>query len=669
MKTTTPLTLTPDFQARDLQGALHTIFGFEHFREGQGQTITQLLSGHSSLAVFPTGSGKSLCYQFTATQLPNLTLVISPLIALMHDQLAFLQSKGIPAACLDSSQSKEDSQEVMRQAQNGAIKILMISVERFKNERFRRFIKQVPISMLVVDEAHCISEWGHNFRPDYLKLPQYKQELNIPLVLLLTATATRRVQRDMAQKFDIFPEHIVQTGFYRHNLDVDLIPAQGHEKLNKLTAILDNTQGASIVYVTQQKTADDIAQALRSKGYSATSYHAGLGNDLRSQIQADFMAGHTRIIVATIAFGMGIDKADIRLVVHYDLPKSIENYSQEIGRAGRDNQASRCVLLASLEGLHTLENFVYGDTPERQGIASLLTTIEEQAETNDDQQTLWETQLYGLSNQTNIRSLPLKTLLVQLEILGAITPKYSYYADVRLKWEGDRYAFAAQVPDNMRAAYDALLKGIQYKKIWGTPNFDLIYQQSGLSRGDVLQLLEYAESHHVLTLESKQLTEVYQVNLERFHLDTLLNALDQYVTEKQTAEIERIATMIRFFELNRCLNHNLARYFGDKNAPEYCGHCSVCRGKVLVFPEPIEQKESLEKQRQQMAHYVTEFTQQLRNKSSETRLTSVLITRFLTGLAQPIFTKIKARQLTGFGVYEEKAYKDVITAVEALRTQ
>ncbi|HBY41046.1 MAG TPA: recombinase RecQ, partial [Alteromonas sp.] len=182
----------------NLTDQLYQQFGFSQFREGQQQAIEQLLGGHSTLAVFPTGSGKSLCYQFTATLLPHLTLVISPLIALMHDQLDFLRSKGIPAASLDSTLSSEETRQVMQQARNGELKILMISVERFKNERFRRFIEGVPISMLVVDEAHCISEWGHNFRPDYLKLPQYQQQLNIPLVLLLTATAMRRVQKDMA---------------------------------------------------------------------------------------------------------------------------------------------------------------------------------------------------------------------------------------------------------------------------------------------------------------------------------------------------------------------------------------------------------------------------------------------------------------------------------------
>jgi ATP-dependent DNA helicase RecQ len=644
-----------------LAQGLHNVFGFNEFREGQQQTIEQLLAGYSSLAVFPTGSGKSLCYQFTATQLPHLTLVISPLIALMHDQLAFLNTKGIPAACLDSSQSKDESQAVMSGVRSGTIKILMISVERFKNERFRRFIKHIPISMLVVDEAHCISEWGHNFRPDYLKLPSYQQELAIPLVLLLTATATRRVQRDMAQKFAIFPEHIVQTGFYRHNLDIDLIPIQNHNKLNALKNILNETQGASIVYVTQQKTAEEVAHALQADSYSAIAYHAGLDSEIRSAIQSDFMASKTRIIVATIAFGMGIDKADIRLVVHFDLPKSIENYSQEIGRAGRDNNPSRCVLLASLEGLSTLENFVYGDTPEAHEIESLLHYIATQTvEQNHENE--WEMQGYGLSQHTNIRALPLKTLLVQLELCGAITPKYSYYADVRLKWEGDRNAFASQIPDQWQAGYQAILKGIQYKKIWGTPHFEKLFNEAGLTRSDVLQILEFAADQHVLTLESKALTEVFQTHPDHFHHPILANQLQHYVEEKQSAEIERLATMIRFFQLDRCLNHNLARYFGDQNSPEHCGHCSVCRGNVLIF-QPSTTNDDREWQKN-LAQYVQECVQHIKTKNPTTPITAVLITRFLTGLTQPIFTKIKARQLSGFGVYEEQGYLSVLNAVK-----
>ncbi len=212
------------------QETLRRVFGFENLRGGQQAVVQKVLEGRSAAAIFPTGSGKSLCYQLPALHLPHLTLVISPLLALMKDQLDFLRSKGIAAGSIDSSQSWEESQKVMQGVRDGGIKILMISVERLKNERFRQFISRIPISLLVVDEAHCISEWGHNFRPDYLKLPVYCRQLNIPQVLLLTATATPAVIDDMGRKFGIEYDDIVVTGFYRSNLDLNVYPCPEREK-------------------------------------------------------------------------------------------------------------------------------------------------------------------------------------------------------------------------------------------------------------------------------------------------------------------------------------------------------------------------------------------------------------------------------------------------------
>jgi ATP-dependent DNA helicase RecQ len=231
----------------DLHTSLKEIFGFDQFRSGQEQTIRQLLRGSSSLAIFPTGSGKSLCYQLTAVHLPHLTLVVSPLLALMNDQLSFLKQKGIAAASIDSTLTAEQSRDVMSEVRSGKIKILMVSVERFKNERFRSFIQSVSVSMLVIDEAHCISEWGHNFRPDYLKLPAYREELKIPLVLLLTATATRKVKKDMAKKFAINESDIVQTGFYRPNLDLSVVPVSAKHKNEMLNHVVSQQRGAGIV--------------------------------------------------------------------------------------------------------------------------------------------------------------------------------------------------------------------------------------------------------------------------------------------------------------------------------------------------------------------------------------------------------------------------------------
>ena len=203
-----------------MHNTLEQVFGYPQFRPGQEAAVSAVLAGRSAAAIFPTGSGKSLCYQLSAVLLPHLTLVVSPLLALMQDQLAFLQRHGIAAGSIDSAQSRDDASDVMARAKSGELKILMISVERLKNERFRNFLQQVPISLLVVDEAHCISEWGHNFRPDYLKLPDYQRQFNIPQVLLLTATATPKVIADMQAKFAIAPDDVVTTGFYRPNLNL-----------------------------------------------------------------------------------------------------------------------------------------------------------------------------------------------------------------------------------------------------------------------------------------------------------------------------------------------------------------------------------------------------------------------------------------------------------------
>lgn len=443
---------------------LKRVFGFDKLRPGQEAVISAVLAGRSAAAIFPTGSGKSLCYQLPALHLPHLTLVISPLLALMQDQLAFLHAHGIAAASIDSAQSREQAAEVMNRARSGELKILMISVERLKNERFRNFIAQVPISLLVVDEAHCISEWGHNFRPDYLKLPDYQRQFGIGQVLLLTATATPKVIADMREKFAIAEADVVTTGFYRPNLNLLVEPVPGGAKAQRLQQWLAPRRGqASIVYVTQQKTAEQVAECLARDGLAVSAYHAGMVHEARESIQRRFMAGELECIVATIAFGMGIDKRDIRNVVHFDLPKSVENYSQEIGRAGRDGQASDCLVLASRDGLSVLENFVYGDTPELDGIRAVLDDL--RAVGTGGQ---WELMLGQLSELSNIRALPLKTLLVQLELRGIIAPRYAYFAEYRFKLLLEDEALLAQFEGERRQFVEAILASSRRARTWST---------------------------------------------------------------------------------------------------------------------------------------------------------------------------------------------------------
>ena len=343
---------------------LKSKFGFDTFRAGQLETIEILLAGRSAAAIFPTGSGKSLCYQLTALLLPGLTLVISPLLALMKDQIDSLQARDINAERLDSSLTEEKYREVSNAIRSGQLKMLFVSPERLTNERFLNLIRGQKISLLAVDEAHCISAWGHNFRPDYLKLAQAVESLNVERVLALTATATPKVSDDMAAAFKILTDDVVNTGFYRPNLEFRVTSCESDERdLLLLKRFRERPPGPSIVYVSLQKDAENAANFLVANGFNAAPYHAGLKTEQRSATQEAFMAGNITIICATIAFGMGVDKADIRYVYHYHLAKGFESYLQETGRAGRDGAPAICELFACVSDCTTLENFVYGDTP------------------------------------------------------------------------------------------------------------------------------------------------------------------------------------------------------------------------------------------------------------------------------------------------------------------
>jgi len=637
---------------------LKRVFGFDQLRPGQEAVISAVLAGRSAAAIFPTGSGKSLCYQLPALHLPHLTLVISPLLALMQDQLAFLHAHGIAAASIDSAQSREQTMEVMNRALSGELKILMISVERLKNERFRHFIAQVPISLLVVDEAHCISEWGHNFRPDYLKLPDYQRQFGIEQVLLLTATATPKVIADMREKFAIAEADVVTTGFYRSNLNLLVEPVPGAAKQQRLQQWLAPRRGqASIVYVTQQKTAEQVAERLARDGLAVSAYHAGMAHEVRESIQRRFMAGELQCTVATIAFGMGIDKRDIRNVVHFDLPKSVENYSQEIGRAGRDGQASDCLVLASRDGLSVLENFVYGDTPELDGIRAVLDDL--RAVGTGGQ---WELMLGQLSELSNIRALPLKTLLVQLELRGIIAPRYAYFAEYRFKLLLDDQALLAQFEGERRQFVEAILACSKRARTWSTLDFDALYQQYGAERARVVKALDYFQERGWLELESKQMTEVYAVLDGDFDVDALAHDLHAHFRAHEASEIARIQAMLALFESRECLSRRLALYFGDEQAPGRCGHCSVCRGQVATLPQPPELPPLSGRDGAALCAAFIEKHQQ----HAGYRPSHECLTRFLCGVTTPLFTKLKARQLAGFAALEDYPYAEVREWLTAL---
>ncbi|MGZ0703750.1 RecQ family ATP-dependent DNA helicase [Pseudomonas piscis] len=631
-----------------MHSTLEQVFGYPGFRPGQEATVSAVLAGRSAAAIFPTGSGKSLCYQLPALLLPHLTLVVSPLLALMQDQLAFLQRHGIAAASIDSAQGRDEANQVMARARSGELKILMISVERLKNERFRNFLQQVPISLLVVDEAHCISEWGHNFRPDYLKLPDYQRQFRIPQALLLTATATPKVIADMQAKFAIAQQDVVTTGFYRPNLNLLVEPVAGVDKRRRLVQWLGERIGQpSIVYVTLQKTAEQIAEYLGQHGIAAQAYHAGLPHERRESIQRNFMTGNSQCIVATIAFGMGIDKSDIRNVVHFDLPKSIENYSQEIGRAGRDGQPSDCLVLANRDSLNVLENFVYGDTPELSGIRCVLDELLASAP-----QGQWELLLGPLADQSNIRQLPLKTLLVQLELRGLIAPRYAYFAEYRFKLLQEPADLLARFEGERRDFVEAILHTSSRARTWATVDFDALHTHCQAPRQRVVKALDYLQEKGWVELESKQMTEVYSLLQSDFDPVALSAELHAYFTRHEAGEVRRIHAMLELFASEQCLGYRLAQYFGDQQAPRHCGHCSVCRGQVAQLPAPPGLPALVDKNFEGLCgNFIHRHQQYTGDVPGAERLT-----RFLCGISVPLFTKLKARSIAGFAALEEYPY-------------
>ena len=337
------------------QDILKQYFGYDSFRPGQDELVRAILSGRDTLGIMPTGAGKSICYQVPAMLFPGLTLVISPLISLMKDQVGALVEAGVPAACINSAMSAEEFRDALYFAGRGQYKLLYVAPERLTAPSFLEFAKRVPISMVTVDEAHCISQWGQDFRPSYLKILDFLAELpERPLVSAFTATATAEVRDDIVQALGLHEPFIKTTGFDRQNLYFAV--EQPTSKVMKLLQLLHaRKDNSGIIYCSTRKNVEEICDLLLSRGLPATRYHAGLDPEERRENQDDFLYDRKTIMVATNAFGMGIDKSNVSFVIHYNMPKNMESYYQEAGRAGRDGQPADCILLYSGQDVRMAE--------------------------------------------------------------------------------------------------------------------------------------------------------------------------------------------------------------------------------------------------------------------------------------------------------------------------
>jgi ATP-dependent DNA helicase RecQ len=660
---------TPDLaRARALER-----FGFHELRPGQRAVIDALLGGASALAVFPTGGGKSLCYQLPALLLDGLTVVVSPLIALMKDQIDFLQSRGIDAARLDSSLSFEETKRVQDALRNGTTKILYVAPERFANERFVAMLRDISIGLFAIDEAHCISEWGHNFRPDYLKLAEIARDLiaDTGRILALTATATASVVGDIRAAFGIREEHAIVTGFHRSNLELWTTPvASADRDALLLSRLRERDPGPTIIYVTLQKTAEAVAKELRSHGLPARAYHAGMEADARASVQDEWMASDRGIVVATIAFGMGIDKANVRYVYHYNLPKSLESYSQEIGRAGRDGARSIVELFACDEDVPLLENFAYGDTPTEGALHGIVGAMLEAPEV--------EVSLYTLGTRHDMRPLVLRTAVTYLELTKAIrqlTPRYVGYETRLLRPLAEILSSLKGEPARF---LDELFSPRITKKgrIWYAVDPAQAAAALGHPRERVVKALEYIEQRGWAEIRPSDLRHRFVRVAAPSDAPTLENDLAQRFAKREQADIARVAQVLDLVTKSSCQSAALARHFGEELAKP-CGHCTFCRDGAVVLPaahdNPLLPRD-LDKSRRSRRHGVVGAEPQdfdarafdaLREAHPNALRHPRQSARFLCGLTSPATTQAKLSRHTLFGALESRRFADVLAWVRS----
>ncbi|MFT5731093.1 MAG: ATP-dependent DNA helicase RecQ [Desulforhopalus sp.] len=629
----------------DIYQTLKDHFGFDAFRSGQEEVITTLLNGESAAAIFPTGSGKSLCYQLPALLLPGLTLVISPLIALMKDQIDSLKKQGISAERLDSSLDADSYRNAINNIRTGQLKILFVAPERMSNERFLSIIKDQQLSLLAVDEAHCISAWGHNFRPDYLKLARAAKELCVERVLALTATATPQVSTDIAEAFDIKDQNVINTGFYRPNLEMRVIACSNSERPALLIKRLrKRPPGSTIVYVSLQRDAETAAQNLRDNGFNARAYHAGMSAENRAAVQDGFMDNSIEIICATIAFGMGIDKANIRYIYHYHLPKGFESYMQEIGRAGRDGKPSVCELFACADDCTTLENFVYGDTPDAGSIVDIVNAILDQGEEID-------VSTYELSRKHDMRTLVVNTLLTRLELMEIIRSEGFYYSNIRLAPALSNDEILSHYNENQASFLRKMFSCCTMAKKWSTLDTDQAVITTGHTRSVILRALEDLENKGFVELQLGGYRQRFRRLNENVNRQEVCTHLQTTFLKHEQMEIRRIQNMLDYAQHDGCLTGYLLNYFGE--TLDKCGHCGICLGDSPASVKKRVNEEIKNHTIENLSALIKEYPNALSQPRQQAR--------FLCGLNSPAVSAAKSlRGNPAFGSLAQVPFANVL---------
>ena len=557
--------------------------------------------------------------------------------------------KGISAARLDSTLDAAQLREVYERLDAGTLRILYIAPERFANEAFRQRLKRLPIQLVAIDEAHCISEWGHNFRPDYLKLAKICRRLKIPRVLALTATATPKVAREIRKHFRIAAADHIQLSFHRPNLDIRITPCAADGRKQVLLDKLNAVDGPAVVYVTRQETAEEVATYLAKNGLSVRAYHAGLPAEFRSDAQGSFMAGDTRIVVATIAFGMGIDKADIRAVFHYNLPKSLENHTQEIGRAGRDGRPALCEMLACADDLTVLENFIYSDTPSPRALGNLIDRVLRLGP-------VFDVSPYDLSTVCDIRPGVVSTLMTYLEIDGIIEATGVFYATYRAKLLNTPEKILAGRSPAERKFIQQILDSGELKRWWYYFYPTPLAETLNCGRDKIVSAINGMHDAGDITLGVSGVRHGYKIKKDPGDLKLLIARLVERFQAREQADLARLRQVLGLSAHRGCLTGYLTKHFGETLA-EPCGHCDRCRG---VPAKTIKRRKSRRPGDDAIA-----TVRSLVDEKHAALSTPRQIARFLCGMASPASTRARLTRHNCFGLLADLPFAEVLLIAEA----
>ena len=559
---------------------LQQYWGYDAFRPLQEDIIRSVLDGHDTLALLPTGGGKSVCYQVPALCREGICIVVSPLIALMKDQVQNLHKRGIPAAAIFSGMNRREIDILFENACNGAYKLLYLSPERLLTELARVRIQRMNVSLLAVDEAHCVSQWGYDFRPPYLRIPELREILPEVPILALTATATADVLEDIQEKLAFRKKHVFRQSFVRSNLSYSVLYET--KKRDKLLDILKNVPGSGIVYVRSRGEAKEISHFLQQNKINAGYYHAGLSTEERNTTQAAWISGKTRIIVCTNAFGMGIDKPDVRIVVHLNLPDSLEAYFQEAGRAGRDGQKSYATLLYAPADADTLRYHLESAFPSIEMLARVYQALGSytQLATGAGIGETFDFDFPFFCSTYKLEQAQTHAALKLLEQDGWIALSDTSSTMARAQVIASRETIYDYQLKNPQA--DAVIKVLlrAYPGInshFADISESMLAQYAKIPVENVRQVLQHAGQEELLVYEPQKDKPQLTFTHERVSAENLLIDHQKLAWRKQRAA-ERIERAIHYAETRQCRSQLLLAYFDEPDSRR-CGICDVCTGR------------------------------------------------------------------------------------------